>query len=121
MLQVGKPERVTFLILLFLFTAFNMIVVTANENFRTGFLTATGTILGPMTGAIGRHFQKCCLNASLHLLPYFLPCPILAFVSQIRRTGRTPTRAGAARYTLWLLGWLAWFFSGILSFAHAFA
>src|SRR5687767_2212082 len=34
--------------------------------------TTAGTILGPMTGAISRDFQGCCLDFSLSLLPYCL-------------------------------------------------
>ena len=33
-------------------------------------LTTLGTILGPMTGAIARNCQSCCLAFSFSLLPY---------------------------------------------------
>src|SRR5688572_22720360 len=44
----------------------------AREKPGTVAATAAGTVLGPMTGAISRDFQGCCLKASLSLLPYCL-------------------------------------------------
>ena len=37
---------------------------------RLVILTTLGTILGPMTGAISRNCQSCCVAFSLSLLPY---------------------------------------------------
>jgi hypothetical protein len=81
-------------------------------------LTTLGTILGPMTGAISRDCQSCCLNFSLSLLPY---CAAFLIVGTIPLLIKFPFRLGAAalRMILWTVGVLGWFLGGILSFAHA--
>ncbi len=81
-------------------------------------LTTLGTITGPMTGAICRRFQGCCLEASLSLLPYAAVGLIFGGLFQGLPL---PQRVGwqSLRLGVWGLGWLVWFASGIVSFAHA--
>jgi len=82
------------------------------------FLTTLGTILGPMTGAISRDCQSCCLAASLSLLPY---CGAILTLGTLPLFVRLPFRRGASvlRMALWMVGLLGWFLGGIVSFAHA--
>jgi hypothetical protein len=81
-------------------------------------LTTLGTILGPMTGAISRDLQSCCLRVSLTLLPY---CGALLMIGTIPLFIRLPFQRGAAalRMALWVIGLLGWFLGGLLSFGHA--
>ncbi|MGA2035226.1 MAG: hypothetical protein ABSG68_23515 [Thermoguttaceae bacterium] len=85
---------------------------------RLVFLTTCGTILGPMTGAISRDCQSCCLKFSLSLLPY---CGALLAIGTIPLFVRLPFTQGAAvvRLAMWVVGLLGWFLGGILSFGHA--
>lgn len=81
-------------------------------------LTTCGTILGPMTGAISRNCQSCCLNASLSLLPY---CAAFLILGATPLFLKLPFEVGAAvlRMALWVIGLLGWFLGGIVSFGHA--
>lgn len=81
-------------------------------------LTTLGTILGPMTGAISRDCQSCCLKFSLGLLPY---CGAFLLLGTIPLFLRLPFGRGAAalRMTAWTVGLLVWFLGGIVSFFHA--
>ncbi len=83
-------------------------------------LTTCGTILGPMTGAISRGWQSCCLNASLSLLPY---CAAFLILGATPLFLKLPFNVGAAvfRMALWVIGLLGWFSGGIVSFGHAFS
>ncbi len=87
-------------------------------------LTALGTILGPMTGAISRNCQSCCLAFSLSLLPYcgaFLAAGTLPLFIKFPLFIKLPFKWGASalRMTLWVVGLLGWFLGGIVSFGHA--
>lgn len=114
--RITKIQWAAFLTLLALFAGFNLLAVTASEGFHHGLLTAAGTLLGPMTGAISRGLQNCCLEFSLGLLPYALPFALLAFGSIL-----IPSSGSIRHLRLgcWILGWTAWFFSGLISFGHA--
>jgi hypothetical protein len=92
--------------------------IDQNDHGRLVFLTTCGTILGPMTGAISRDFQSCCLKFSFSLLPY---CGAVLALGTTPLFVRLPFRRGASvlRMTLWIVGWLGWFFGGIVSFGHA--
>jgi hypothetical protein len=81
-------------------------------------ITTLSTMTGPMTGAISRRFQSCCLHASLMLLPYAATGLIAGIAFQ---AFPLPHRAvwQAVRLSVWGLGWFVWFGSGIVSFAHA--
>lgn len=80
--------------------------------------TTVGSVLGPLSGAISRDFQSCCLEFSLSLLPYALGALGLAALVQAVVTARGPGLR-ALRFVVWGLGLLAWFGSGIVSFGHA--
>lgn len=81
-------------------------------------LTTAGTVLGPMTGALARDWQSCCLQFSLGLLPYCGPALIGAVAFQFIPL---PLKRGATaiRLTVWTMGLLVWFMGGIVSFGHA--
>ena len=85
---------------------------------RRVFLTTLGTILGPMTGAISRNCQSCCLAFSLSLLPY---CGAFMVAGTLPLFIKLPFKWGASalRMTQWIVGLLGWFFGGIVSFGHA--
>jgi hypothetical protein len=80
-------------------------------------LTACGTILGPMTGAISRNCQSCCLRFSLGLIPY---CAASLIIGAIPSFLYLPFRgASILRMTAWVVGLLGWFLGAIVSFGHA--
>ena len=80
-------------------------------------LTTCGTILGPMTGAISRNCQSCCLKFSLGLLPccaaFFIIGAMPSFL-RLRFRG-----ASVLQMVTWVVGLLGWFLGGIVSFGHA--
>jgi hypothetical protein len=80
--------------------------------------TTAGTVLGPMTGAISRNFQRCCLRFSLSLLPMCAAGLLVAFAVQLL----VPPRGRWSRFlrmTAWTAGLFVWFAGGIVSFGHA--
>jgi hypothetical protein len=80
--------------------------------------TTLMTISGPLTGAVSRDLQHCCLTYSVSLLPWCLPPMIAAFALQ--QFWRPQSRIGeGVRVAAWGLGWAGWFFAGFVSFAHA--
>ena len=81
-------------------------------------LTTLGTILGPMTGAISRNCQSCCLAASISLLPY---CGAFLAAGTLPLFIKLPFKWGASalRMALWIVGLLGWFLGGIVSYGHA--
>ena len=80
--------------------------------------TTIGTFAGPLTGAISRGFQSCCLRFSLTVMAYCAPVLLIGVLMQfIRLSDRKWIRV--MRMTLWILSWLVWFMGGILSFLHA--
>ena len=90
----------------------------ATEKPKTVALTTAGTVLGPMTGAISRDFQGCCLKASLDLMPYCLGGLLTGLAVQLV----VPARGiftGTFRVSAWVMGLFAWFGGGMVSFAHA--
>ena len=103
-------------VLFILFATLNFIATARSEGVGTGIATAAGTIAGPMTGAIARDFQECCVKASLGLLPFALPFLGLAVGSQVSATAQ---RHSKVRTALWSIGWVGWFGAGIVSFGHA--
>ncbi|MBX7164979.1 MAG: hypothetical protein K1X74_01400 [Pirellulales bacterium] len=80
--------------------------------------TTAATVLGPMTGAISRNCQSCCLEFSLALLPY---CgAALAMAALIQFAGRSEALwLRLVRLTIWTMGLVVWFGGGIISFGHA--
>ena len=82
--------------------------------------TTLGTLTGPLTGAIARGFQRCCLKFSLSLMVFCAPILSAGILAQFMGPlGGKKTRI--VRMSLWILGWLAWFLGGIVSFGHALA
>ena len=85
---------------------------------RTVAATTAATILGPMTGAVSRDFQDCCLKFSLWLLPCCFGGLVAGAATQIV----VPPRGwltGAVRVVAWVAGLVIWFGGGIVSFGHA--
>ena len=85
---------------------------------RTVAVTTAATILGPMTGAVSRDFQGCCLKFSLYLLPYCLGALLVGVIVQLVILPRgwvTKT----VRVLFWSAGWFVYFAGGIVSFGHA--
>ena len=98
------------------------IVVSALERAadrpRTVAATVAATALGPMTGAVSRDFQDCCLKFSLWLLPWCVGGLFAGVATQVvvPPHGRL---TGAVRVAAWVAGLVVWFGGGIVSFAHA--
>ena len=90
----------------------------AGDRPRTVAATTAATVLGPMTGAVSRDFQGCCLKFSLALLPWCLGGLVAGVATQIV----VPPRGrltGAVRVVAWVAGLVVWFGGGIVSFGHA--
>jgi hypothetical protein len=90
----------------------------ATDKRKTVALTTAGTVLGPITGAISRDFQGCCLRASLDLMPYCLAGLLTGLAVQLVVPPRG-AMTGMVRVVAWVAGLLAWFGGGMVSFAHA--
>lgn len=77
-----------------------------------------GCVSGPFTGAIARHFQSCCLEFSLSVLPY---CSLLLGMGVLMQFVPLPFQRfeRGVRLTCWCLGLLGWFGGILVSFAHA--
>jgi len=119
----GTGHTIVFGVVWLCFTALTFSAVSggltnASQERGLVIMTTLGTISGPMTGAISRRFQSCCLQASLALLPY---AAIGLFTGVAFQCLPIPCRSGwqVLRLSVWGLGWIVWFGSGILSFAHA--
>lgn len=81
-------------------------------------LTTLATITGPLTGAVARGGQSCCVAMGLRALAWVGPLLASSIVLQI--VGLPRGRKGqAVRSALWVVGWLAWFASGLVSLGHA--
>jgi len=80
--------------------------------------TALATPLGPMTGAVSRQFQQCCLEFSLALLPYCLGSLLVGTLAQVVLPLTTPLFR-VLRLGLWSTAWVIWFGGGIASLGHA--
>jgi hypothetical protein len=85
---------------------------------KTVAATTAGTVLGPMTGAISRDFQGCCLRFSLMLMPYCLGGLGTGIVVQLAVPRRGWLTRGV-RVVAWVFGLIVWFGGGIVSFGHA--
>ena len=121
--QIGRAHFVVFLVIWGFFTCWTGLIVGAgvddgSDRLRLVIATTAGTILGPLTGAISRDMQSCCLEFSLWLLPYSGAFLLVGVLAQVVKW---PFRrfSGVLRMLLWIVGWLGWFMGGIVSFAHA--
>jgi len=113
----------TALALWLVFTAWTYLIVSSgldDASDRPGIVMATtvGTVLGPMTGAICRGFQSCCLDISLSLLPYCLAALGIGVAAQLMSKSQHPLVI-AIQMVLWIAGFFIWFGGGIVSFGHA--
>ena len=97
-----------------------MLAASDNTSDRPLTIAATTacTALGPMTGAVSRDFQGCCLEFSLWLLPYCLAGVLLAVLVQVLVPPSGPWLR-ALRLLVWVAGLLIWFGGGVVSFGHA--
>ncbi len=119
----GVGHAVVFGVLWFGFTALTYLAVSgglSNASQERGLviMTTLGTITGPMTGAISRRCQSCCLQASLTLLPYAAAGLLLGSLFQGLPLPHSANWQ-VLRLGAWGLGWFVWFGSGIVSFGHA--
>lgn len=121
--NLTKVHGIVWAVIFFAFTALNFFITNAGvdqgpEHSARVWRTTLGTITGPLTGAISRDFQSCCLEMSLMIAAV---CgPILAVAVAVQFVGSS--RGGwarAGRMAAWVFGWLIWFGGGILSFGHA--
>jgi hypothetical protein len=119
----GRIQLLALLVVWVCFTVLTCLIAEGGidrqpDHNRLVFWTTFSTPLGPMTGAISRRCQSCCLANSLALLPY---CGTFLAMGTICQFFNLPIRrgAGAIRMTLWVLGLLGWFLGGPISFLHA--
>ncbi|QDU35895.1 hypothetical protein Mal4_01770 [Maioricimonas rarisocia] len=121
--QFGWAHLGTFLLIWLGFTIWTYLIVSAEFDGspwtdRRVVLTTVATLLGPMTGAVSRDGQSCCLEFSLRLLPWAGAFLLAGILPQLVRW---PFQRGAAtlRILVWCLGLTGWFAGGIVSFTHA--
>jgi hypothetical protein len=121
--NLTRFHGISFVLLLAGFTLWTYLITSAGVDKGQGhdarvLYTTLGTISGPLTGAIAREWQGCCLRFSLGVMAYGAPILLLGVLLQFVRL---PDRAWAAalRMSLWISGWLIWFLGGIVSFLHA--
>jgi hypothetical protein len=76
-----------------------------------------GSLSGPFTGAIARHFQACCWKCSVTLFPYCAAFLLGGFTFQFVPI---PWEAGqrTLRLVVWSIGLLGWFGGGVVSLVH---
>jgi len=121
--NLTKAHLIVFVAMLVVFTVLTFLITNAGvddgaEHNTRVFQSTVGTITGPLTGAISRGFQGCCLRFSLTVMAYCAPILLIGAVTQfIGLSDRKWLRV--TRMVLWILGWLVWFMGGILSFGHA--
>lgn len=121
--NLTKVHAIVFVGMLVVFTILTFLITNAGvdkgSEHNARVLQATvGTITGPLTGAISRGFQDCCLGFSLTVVVYCAPVLGLAILFQFVRL---PERKWSQilQMAAWMIGWLVWFLGGILSFGHA--
>jgi hypothetical protein len=105
------------------FTALTLYILlesldNATDKRGTVAATTAATVLGPMTGAISRDFQGCCLRFSLYLLPWCGGALAAALAAQLL-VPRRGLWTEFLRLSAWAVGLTAWFGGGIVSFGHA--
>ena len=112
-------ELAIWLLLFLLFAALSgcAAYVGTDDNNRAAriVISSFGIVLGPFVGALNRGFQSCCVEFSVYLLPWgAIPLALGVGLHLWKR----PSSA-VFRLVFWTIGWLAWFATGLLSFAHA--
>ena len=121
--NLTKAHLMVFACLLLIFSILTFLITNAgvdrgSEHDTRVLQTTLGTISGPLTGAISRGFQGCCLQFSLTLMAYCGPVLLIGVLAQMIGL---PDKAWlrVVRMGLWGFGWLVWFMGGIVSFGHA--
>ena len=121
--KLNKAHRIFLFILIAIFTVLTFMITNAGVDDGPGHNSAVlystmGTIAGPLTGAISRDFQGCCLKFSLLLMAFCAPILLVAIAIQFIRMPDYKW-IPAMRLVSWVVGWTCWFLAGILSFGHA--
>lgn len=118
-----NSHKLTFVVILSIFTVLTYLITDAGidpgkEHNKRVVQTTLGTMTGPMTGAIARGFQGCCLKYSLFLMLFCAPMLSIGIGLQyVRLPDKKWVRV--IRMFCWVLGWLIWFGGGIVSYGHA--
>jgi len=73
--------------------------------------TTLCSIAGPMTGAVARDYQSCCLKASQDMMKMALP---ILFLGLTACFFIPPSKRWLER-TTWVFSWIVWFFFGAFS------
>ena len=121
--SLTKAHMFVFAFMLAVFMALTFLITNAGvddgpRHIAFVLLTTLGTITGPLTGAISRGFQGCCLRFSFTVMAYCAPFLLIGVAAQfVRLPERKWLRV--TRMCAWTAGWLVWFMGGILSFGHA--
>ena len=76
------------------------------------------SIIGPLTRAIARNGQSCCLGFSLRLALFCGPALTLGILAQLVPVPLARGRE-AVRLAAWTAGWLVWLLAGPASLLHA--
>ena len=80
--------------------------------------TSVASVSGPLTGAISRGFQGCCLEFSVWLMPYCATGLGIALLVHVSSTSSSLWMR-SVRLLTWTIGLFIWFAGGIVSFGHA--
>jgi hypothetical protein len=79
-----------------------------------------GSVSGPFTGAIARHFQPCCWRFSVGLFPCCAAFLLGGIVLQcVALPLPWPSVERSLRLVAWIIGLLVWFGGALVSFGHA--
>jgi len=120
--RVGRTHLFVFLAGYLLFAGLTGFVLSKQspsdrrENLNVA--ATLGAVSGPLTGAIARNFQSCCLEFSMKLLPYCAGVGIAGLAFHfLALPDRHPARA--VRLAIWALAVFVWFGGGVLSLGHA--
>ena len=120
-MKLSTVRKVSFLGIFLLFTTLAVVAVTGGS--KGGGTNVIGGILavitGPFVGAVARNFQSCCLECSVQLMWYCAPVLLLGIALQWVKI-QNRTREFVFKTVVWVLGWLAWFGGGLVSYIHAF-
>jgi hypothetical protein len=120
----SRKHAFVFLAMLIVFTVLNFFAANAGiddggEHTQQVIMTTLATGLGPMTGAIARDFQGCCVRFSFLVLLYFSGPGLL--IGALLQVVKLPFTKGQAfvRMFFWVIGLLMWFLGGFISYGHA--
>src|SRR5436305_14302722 len=120
--QFNRKHLYIFLGLYLVFAGFTFFVLSQQSasDWRGNWNVAAtvGSVSGPFTGAIARHFQSCCWQFSVTLFPY---CALFLGVGVLAQIVPLPFQRfeHTVRLTFWCIGLVGWFGGALVSFAHA--